>query len=231
MALSISFLPDQPGDRCPDDASRDIHQSHPDSCTVKAEQVILQKHDIHYTEDELRAEAYTKGVFTPSSDGQEGGTPQKYVGSLLEAHGLPVEHQPHANIFGLMKELEQGHDVMVAVDANALWHPDQAAHPGHANHAAHQDPFSPHGNHTVIVTGLDNSVPGHEQVIVMDPGTGEAAKHYPVNQFLDSWRNSGYYMVSTTDQTADHAVEHAADHAVDHDHDHTTDMQDDTHHF
>src|SRR3712207_7822622 len=35
------------------------------------------------------------------------------------------------------------------------------------------------------------------QVIISDPGTGEAAATYPLGQFLDAWRESEFRMIAT----------------------------------
>ena len=52
-------------------------------------------------------------------------------------------------------------------------------------------------DHALIVAGIDMSDPNNPMVMVTDPGTGECAKPYPLDQFMDAWSDSNCYMVST----------------------------------
>jgi hypothetical protein len=52
-------------------------------------------------------------------------------------------------------------------------------------------------DHVLIVAGLDLTDPDYPKVIVTDSGVGDNSKEYPLDQFLDAWHDSQYYMVST----------------------------------
>jgi hypothetical protein len=47
------------------------------------------------------------------------------------------------------------------------------------------------------VSGIDTRDPQHVVVQVSDPGTGEALASYPMEQFLEAWHASDFFMVAT----------------------------------
>jgi hypothetical protein len=52
-------------------------------------------------------------------------------------------------------------------------------------------------DHAVVISGIDTSDPDNVQVIVSDPGTGDPAAMYPLDEFVDAWRDSNCFMVAT----------------------------------
>ena len=52
-------------------------------------------------------------------------------------------------------------------------------------------------DHALLVVGIDNTDPDNPMVLVTDPGTGEACKPYPLDQFMDAWSDSQHFMVTT----------------------------------
>jgi hypothetical protein len=165
-----------------------VHQSYADTCAVQCQHLILDSFGIHVTEDQLVKEAEAKGIYAPGQ-----GTRLEDVGKLLEAHGLAVHREMNANVFNLATELSQGHQVIVGLDSGELWHENSilqsiadAMGIGSADHA-------------VIVSGIDTTDPDHVKVIVTDPGTGDVAKEYPLNEFLEAWHTSQFSMVATSE--------------------------------
>jgi 23S rRNA (adenine-N6)-dimethyltransferase len=73
--------------------------------------------------------------------------------------------------FGLnLNELAQGHEVIVGVDADELWH-NSSINEKLSNWF--NDVFGEQGgNHALIVAGIDTRDPNNIQVIVKDPGSG-----------------------------------------------------------
>ena len=49
----------------------------------------------------------------------------------------------------------------------------------------------------MVVTGIDTSDPENVKVIITDPGTGDVAKEYPLDQFMDAWHDSNCFYVAT----------------------------------
>ena len=111
------------------------------------------------------------------------------VGKLLEYYGVDIHGSQWNNIFNLSNELAQGHQLIVGVDAYELAFPEET-----------QDWDALYGeqaNHALVVVGIDTSDPDNVQVIVTDPGTGNRQMAYPADQFIDAWKDSNCFMVST----------------------------------
>lgn len=159
-------------------------QSYSDTCAIKSQQLILNDFGIPCTEDELVRYSTEQGWYTGN------GTSLEDVGKLLEDAGIPCTRQCDANVFNLVKELSQGHKVIVGVDSNELW--------GNRFIEWFKDFFlGQTPDHALLVTGIDTSDPDNIKVIVTDPGTGEAGKAYPLSQFMDAWSDASCYMCST----------------------------------
>lgn len=185
METTIHEAPNQFGEEANNYVSPNVDQGYSDTCAVRSQQLVLNDFGIPVTQEDLIKEATQHGWYA-----QGEGTPLEYVGNLLENHGVEVNRFENANIFNLTNELAQGHKVIIGVDANELWHNGFWQH-------AKDSIIGDTPNHALIVAGIDTSDPNHVQVILEDPGTGDVAKAYPLEQFKDAWKDSHYYMVST----------------------------------
>ncbi len=171
-----------------------------DDCAIKCQQFILEQFTGHaVAEDSLVREAWDHGWYLPGQ-----GTPSQNVGNLLELHGVGVTHYQHASQFHLAMELSQGHKVIVGVESDSLWNQ-------HPLLEALRDLLGITGpaDHAVVVSGIDTSDPQHVLVQVSDPGTGQALATYPMEQFLDAWHGSDFFMVATQDPAPAHLPEMA----------------------
>jgi hypothetical protein len=174
-------------------------QQYPDDCAIKCQQFILEQFTgMPADEHTLVREAWEHGWYMPG----RGMFPQD-VGQLLELHGVGVHRYDHASIFHLTSELAQGHKVIVGVDAKELWQGSSLLEEicdalGFAE-----------ANHAVVVSGIDTSDPDHVRVVVSDPGTGQACAVYPLEQFLDAWGDSNFFLVATNDPAPPHLPEMA----------------------
>lgn len=163
-------------------------QTYADTCAIKSQQLILNDFGIPCTEDELVRYSAEHGWYNGN------GTSMGDIGNLLEDAGIHCSRQCDANVFNLISELSQGHKVIVGVDSGELW--------GNKFIEWLKDFFlgvTP--DHALLVTGIDTSDPDHVKVVVTDPGTGEAGKAYPLEQFMDAWSDASCYMCSTNDPT------------------------------
>lgn len=161
-------------------------QSYADTCAIKSQQLILNDFGIPCTEDDLVKYSAEHGWYNGN------GTSMEDVGNLLEDAGIHCTKQCDANVFNLISELSQGHKVIVGVDSGELW--------GNRFIEWLKDFFlgvTP--DHALLVTGIDTSDPNNIKVIVTDPGTGEAGKAYPLEQFMDAWSDASCYMCSTNE--------------------------------
>jgi hypothetical protein len=175
-------------------------QQLPDDCAIKCQQFILEQFTGHPVgEGTLVREAFENGWYAPGE-----GTKFTNVGNLLELHGVAVTHYEHADQFHLAMELAQGHKVIVGVESNSLWHQNPILE-------AVQNLLGVHGaaDHAVVVSGIDTSDPQHVLVQVSDPGTGQALATYPMEQFLEAWHGSDFFMVATQAPAPAHLPEMA----------------------
>lgn len=165
----------------PGSTEADIQQNYVDTCAVKSQQIIMQTFGVDIPEDVLAIESAIKGYYMPGY-----GSDPNQVGQLLTDHGIPTHSQSNASVYDIVNELAQGHKVIVGVDADELWRP-----------SIFNDLFGEEANHAIVVTGIDTSDPENVMVIVTDPGSGDVAKEYPIEQFIDAWHDSNCFFVAT----------------------------------
>jgi hypothetical protein len=97
-------------------ASLDGAQAFPDTCAIKAQEVILQQFFCRdFDEAQLRKVAYERGWYNPGS-----GTPCEHVGRLLEEAGIPISQKYNASAIDLFKALSEGKKVIVGLDGGEL---------------------------------------------------------------------------------------------------------------
>lgn len=165
--------------------TNDIQQKYPDTCAIKSQQIILESNDIKVSEDELVSESIENGWYVPG----QGGTSPVDVGNLLESHGMTVSRFVHASIDDIATALAQGHHVIVGVDSGELW--------DSGTWETFEDFLNSGGaDHALIVSGIQlNPLTAEREVVLTDPGTGEVAHSYTIDQFLDAWGDSDNFMV------------------------------------
>ena len=167
-----------------------------DTCAIKCQEHIIQMFtEIDISEEQLVQDAMNYGWYTPGE-----GTAIGDIGYLLELYGVPVNRFEQANIYHLANELAQGHKVMVAVDSEELRNG-----PGLFESVWEALGLDAGADQAVVVSGIDTTEPDNPIVIVSDPGTGETAARYPLEQFLGAWQDSNFSMVSTQ-QPAPHSA-------------------------
>lgn len=159
------------------------------TCAVAAQEFILDELTGHdWTESQLAEEARQYGWL-------DNGTAPDDMGKLLELHGIGVERSYGNDIDDVIRELEAGHKINVAVDADEVW--EKGEHFG-------DDLFDPgipgtDANHAVQVIGVDTTDPANPLVVLNDSGdpNGQGVM-IPADEFMDAWADSGHYMVATT---------------------------------
>lgn len=166
----------------------DGKQSYDDTCAIRSQEFILEQFTgQEIAEDALVRQAQESGWYRPGQ-----GTMPEDVGNVLEANGVPVNRYEDASTHDLANELAQGHKVIISVDSGELW--------GEQNPVVEQvSSVAPvdGADHAVVVSGIDTSDPNNLRVVVSDPGTGEAAATYPMDQFVAAWQDSSFFMTAT----------------------------------
>lgn len=161
-----------------------VYQFYDDTCAIQSQHLILQQYGINVSQEELIEIAKEHGWYAEGY-----GTPMDMVGKLLEYYGVDIHGSQGNNIFNIANELAQGHQIIVGVDAYELVYPEESA--------GIDEMYGEHPNHALVVVGIDTSDPDNVQVIVTDPGTGNRQMAYPADQFIDAWKDSNCFMVTT----------------------------------
>lgn len=173
-----------------------IYQGNEGVCAIRSQQIILRDYGIDISLDELKQYATENGWYNPSP---EGGTPMWAIGNLLLSCNVPCQQSVDNTVYDLINELAQGHRVIVGVDANELW-----ADRNHDTMAGVKEWFKDFfegetSNHALVVAGVDVNPdnPDDIKVILTDPGTGDLRIEYKLDDFMDAWKDSQCFMVST----------------------------------
>ena len=170
----------------------EVYQFYPDTCAIQSQHIVLEQFGIDVTQNEMIEVAKENGWYVTGH-----GTPMEYVGKLLEHYGVNVEATEGNNIFNLANELAQGHQVIVGVDSGELVFPE--------NEIGEDETMGERADHALVVVGIDTSNPDDVRVIVTDPGTGNKQWAYSEEQFMDAWKDSNCYMVSTEESPEEHS--------------------------
>ncbi|MBQ6772100.1 MAG: hypothetical protein IJP44_14135 [Bacteroidales bacterium] len=182
------------------DVSGEVYQWYQDTCAVKSQQLVLERFGIDVPQEMLMEIAENNGWY--HVDGGMG-TPMNCIGNLLEYYNIPTTSVVGANVGNLVAELAQGHQIIVGVDSGELHH-------GPIRETLRDFFLGGTPDHALIVAGIDLSDPNHSYVVLKDPGTGDVAKPYPLEQFIDAWKDSQCFMVSTDIPTPDFNMQHIA---------------------
>ena len=168
-----------------------IQQPDDHSCGLRSQQIVLRDFGIDIPFEDLERYALDAGVYT------EYGTYTYDIGKVLEMAGVGMHQVQDCTIYDLTNELAQGHRVIVSVDADELWYTDSV---GDKLSNWFNDVFgSQGGNHALIVAGVEvnPSDPNDVKVVLTDPGAGHLRIEYPLDQFMDAWRDSKCFMAAT----------------------------------
>ena len=170
-----------------------INQGPEGVCAIRSQQIILRDYGIDVSLEELKQFAIQNGWY---EDG--GGTPMGYVGAIIDACGVGVRQDINCTVYDLVNELAQGHRVIVGVDANELWADRDGNHIAQTKEFF-KDIFNEEANHALIVAGVEVNPndPEDVKVILTDPGTGDLRIEYTLEQFMDAWEDSDYFMTTT----------------------------------
>ncbi len=178
-----------------------VFQGNEGICAIRSQQIILRDYGIDVSHEELVKMATENGWYDP-----ETGTPAIHMSKILQEFKVPVTQQTDCTIYDIVNELSQGHRVIVAVDSGELWKEKDFGEPKVMkflqkvwepieDFVSHDDG----ADHALIVAGVevDREHPEKSYVILTDPGTGTLRLQYDMDDFIDAWKDSGYYMVST----------------------------------
>lgn len=163
-----------------------IFQGFTPICAIRSQQIIMRDYGIQIPSDELVYFSEAQGWY------DEDGTCKSAIGNLLSICGIGVHTSENNNVYDLVKELQAGHRVIVGVDSHELW-----SEPGSEEWEFYNS--IDHADHALIVAGLriDPNHPEDNSVILTDPGQGNVYIEYPMEHFVEAWRDANFYMMAT----------------------------------
>ena len=170
-----------------------------DTCAIRTQQHILSMFGIDIPEHDLMMDAIKHGEYEETSGG---GTSIEDAGNLLERNGINVNRYKNATIAHLISELGQGHKILVGVDAFEA----TADSLRERIVQIQQDRIAEIPNHALLVTAVD---PVTMDVNVVDPQDG-ALHQIPYNRFMDAWKDSHCFMVSTEQSPSEYIASHSS---------------------
>lgn len=168
-----------------------VAQYYSDTCAIRSQQIILRDYGIDISQERLISLAEKHGWYERGE-----GTSIQDVGKLMELVGVDCHQSYNNTVFDLVSELSQGHRVIVSVDSGELW----AKTFEDALSERIEDWFGVQGaDHSLIVAGVEvNPHNSYDvKVVLTDPGTGQLRVEYPLDEFMDAWKDSNCFMVST----------------------------------
>lgn len=168
-----------------------IKQPDDHSCGLRSQQIVLRDFGIDIPFDKLEKYALESGLYS------EDGTYTYDIGKILEKAGVGMHQINNGTIYDLTNELAQGHRVIVSVDAHELWYNNSMT--GKLMNWFDDVFGSQGGNHALIVAGVEVNPlnPNDTKVILTDSGDGHLRIEYPLNQFMDAWKDSNCFMAAT----------------------------------
>lgn len=162
------------------------------SCALRSQQIVLRDFGIDIPFEKLEELAKSYGVYTDE------GTYTYDIGKVLQIAGVGMHQVQGTSFYDLTNELVQGHRVIVSVDADELWRTDPA---GKLKNWFNDAIGNQGGNHALIVAGVEvNPLDSKDvKVVLTDPGAGHLRVEYPLDQFMDAWKDSKCFMAATND--------------------------------
>ena len=155
-----------------------VFQGNENSCAIHSQYHVLKDYGYTGTIEDLKQEAIDNGWYDPAT-----GTSPENVGKLLEAHGVPCNVYVNANEYNLISELAQGKRVIVGLDSGEIWE-------GEGVLQDFWEKITGGGaDHAVVVSGINTADPDNIKVVLTDSGAGHAAIEYPLDQFMDAWKD------------------------------------------
>lgn len=152
-------------------------------CAVYSQKFVIEE----YLDREVSIEELVEVATENEWFDENYGTPIAYMDKLLDYYGVPNEVSYDNTIEDLADSLNDGHRVIVSVDADEYWfgeNDDEMYVPGDGV------------NHAIEVIGIDASDPDNVVVIVNDSGTPNGqGLEIPVETFMDAWEDGNCHMV------------------------------------
>jgi hypothetical protein len=153
------------------------------TCAVVAQEMIIYK----FTGEDPGENTCLEVALDNGWFNEGGGTTWEDVGKIVDYYGIDIHKSTDNTLDDLADELDQGHGVIVGVEAEVLWF---------------DSPPMGFANHAICVTGYERTEDGKiAGVWVNDSGSPDGQGHfYDAATFQDAFEYSGGAMVATDDR-------------------------------
>lgn len=152
---------------------------------ARCQQHILHQYGIERNEEEL--------VSAIKKDWGDDNGSLYNVGGLLEKFDIPVTRYENANVITAAKELAEGHSVVIVVDSRNLWE----AGFWEGSFESTEDMLLDKPDHSFVIAGINTMNPLDVRIEISEVKQNGVKLDYSFDEFIDLWRNSNFFMVST----------------------------------
>lgn len=146
-------------------------------CVIKCEGIALRRLGVTITDNELMETSQKEGWL------QTDGTALHLIGRLAGLHGMSVSHRYDCTADDIREALQSGSVVIAAVDGGELTGDLEAEKLEDIEKGEIPD-------HVVVVDAISE-----ESVTISDPSTIQQQDTYTLDQFIDAWADSSYYLI------------------------------------
>ena len=157
-------------------------------CGLVSTADVLNQFGIHVTENDVVHHAAERGECNVIATNPEdrGGSSVEQIAQIMGDYGIAAHVETKDDMNSLIAHLQQGHSVIIGVNAGYLWNDPQYLGDGSPNHA-------------LTVTGMacDPQTGQVTGFFVNDSGDGNASKFIPNAQMQQMWVTPGGYCVAT----------------------------------
>lgn len=151
------------------------------TCGLCSCEGVLRQFGVDVTEGDMVTHAIVHGMCTTEgSADMRGGTSLEDQARILGDYGVPAHTEQASSLEDLAADLEQGHGVIVGVNAGVLWDDANSYDGGQANHAV-----------VPIGVARDPSTGQLQGFYINDSGPNESARFVDAATMADAWLNAG----------------------------------------
>jgi hypothetical protein len=157
------------------------------TCGLVSCEDVIRQFGIEVTEGEIVGYAIVNGLCNISSDpATSGGTTTSDQVQILNDYGIPAHSENMSDLESLAAKIEQGHAVIIGVNAGVVWNDPQYYESGQANHA-------------VVVTGVarDPETGEIQGFFINDSGNNQSARLLDPATMEFGWLDAGGSCVVT----------------------------------
>jgi len=156
------------------------YQGNTNRCALYSQKFVIEE----LTGQEIDIEEFTR--VAEDNGWFDDGTVALNMDKMLDYYGVDSDMSFHNSINDIENALNDGHKVIVSLDADEIWHGED------------HNMFSPFesANHALEVIGIDHTDPANPMVILNDSGSPDGCgEMVPLDVFTDAWEDGNCQMI------------------------------------